>query len=566
MIPTLPNLWSQTILGDIVQPTRPRVRPSDYPLLPFVGLEHLDSETMQLLGSASAKSVSSSCTKFEVGDVLYGRMRPNLNKVWVADRPGICSNEFIVLPASRDLDSRFLAYPLNAVDFVAFAVQQAAGDRPRVSFEQIAAFEVALPPLAEQKRIVAKLERKLAHIQAGVSSIRRAQARLSIYREGVVSAAVTGRLRLKAHLGKAAVDSSAELLADLLRERSSKIERVAGGSPTDPVLPDVASIEGIPRGWCWVSVDQISWDAGYGTSTKCDYDARGPAVLRIPNVKDGKIDPSDLKFAVDQEAVGTADLVAPGDLLVIRTNGSKELIGRAAVVLESPQKATAFASYLIRFRLVGKPLTWRWIALAWNSRPLRSALERMARTTAGQYNLSLSGLRAFALPLPPPSSQTDILGEVQSRLESAGRLAARIEQQLQHAREQRQALVHGAFTGSFVGQDPTDEPASRLIERLRSGRTIAAQIAKDEKMRIKGQHRRATSLRPLLDVLIEQNRPVTPDELFQAAGFNALFRKKEYDQSVVDDFYAQLRKLMHTTPGIREIRPDPNTVLLEVKS
>jgi type I restriction enzyme, S subunit len=560
MVP-MPKGWSRATLGEIARPTRPHVEPSTYPFLPFVGLEHLEADTMRLLGSASARTVSSLCTKFEAGDILYARMRPNLNKVWLAEWEGVCSGEFIVLPASADLDNRFLAYRLNAVDFVGFAVAQAAGDRPRVSFDQIALFELALPPLAEQRRVVAKLESKLRHVREGVAFVHRARARVVRYRRAIVAAAVTGRLRTEPNRADADGPRSDEVLTDLLHQRSAKIGAV-GRRRTEPSAPDTANVPSIPTAWSWVSVDQLAWGSGYGTSVKCSYQGKGPAVLRIPNVKDGRIDWSDVKFAIGGVPVGEGDSIAPGDLLVIRTNGSKELIGRAAMTLELPASATGFASYLIRFRLSGEPLIWKWIALVWNSPPFRPLLEHLARTTAGQYNLSLSSLRSFALPLPPLSGISAILTEVGRRLASADRLAERIEKQLGSAREQRQALVQGAFAGDFVEQDPTDEPAYLQIERLRAGRDREIQAVKEGKMQPEGKGRSLTR-KTILDVLSEHGEPMSPDDLFRAAGFHALFRKTNYDQSVVDQFYAELQVLLQRTPGIREVRPDENTVLLE---
>src|ERR1017187_1471755 len=562
MMVLIPKGWSRTTLGEIAQPTRPRVEPSTYPFLPFVGLEHLEPDTMRLLGSASARTVSSLCTKFEAGDVLYARMRPNLNKVWLAEWEGICSGEFIVLAVSADLDDRFLAYRLNAVDFLGFAGRHAAGDRPRVSFDQVAMFELALPPLAEQKRIVAKLETKLGHVREGVAFVHRARTRLERYRRAVVAAAVTGRLKIKPNHADADGARSAEVLRDLLRQRSAKIGAATGRRLVEPLVPDTANVPSIPTGWSMVSVDQLAWGSGYGTSVKCSYEGKGPAVLRIPNVRDGRIDWSDVKFAVDETAFGEDDSIAPGDLLVIRTNGSKELIGRAAMALEPPNSVTGFASYLIRFRISGESPIWKWIALVWNSPPFRPLLEHLARTTAGQYNLSLSSLRSFALPLPPLSEISAILTEVNRRLASANRLAERIEKQLGSAREQRQALVQSAFTGDFVEQDPADEPAYLQIERLRAGRERAIQAQKEGKMQPEGKGR-SVSRKTMLDVLSEHGGPMSPDDLFRAAGFHALFQKTKYDQSVVDQFYAELQDLLQRTPGIREVRPDENTVLLE---
>jgi len=115
---------------------------------PFIGMEHVEAHTMRLLGTVEARTMRSAGVKFEKGDVLYGRLRPYLNKVYHARFSGLCSAEFIVLPESPQLDSRFLAYRLNASDFVSFSAQLNEGDRPRVDFAQIGAFELLLPPVA----------------------------------------------------------------------------------------------------------------------------------------------------------------------------------------------------------------------------------------------------------------------------------------------------------------------------------------------------------------------------------------------------------------------------------
>src|SRR5688572_22777176 len=85
-------------LGDAVKPTRPRIKPATKPDLPFIGMEHIEAHTMKLLGTVPAASMKSSAVHFQPGDVLYGRLRPYLNKVYRPDFEGLCSAEFIVLP------------------------------------------------------------------------------------------------------------------------------------------------------------------------------------------------------------------------------------------------------------------------------------------------------------------------------------------------------------------------------------------------------------------------------------------------------------------------------------
>ncbi|MGL4943780.1 MAG: restriction endonuclease subunit S [Thermoguttaceae bacterium] len=184
MIPT-----KQIAIGDIVQPRKEKVVPATRADHLYVGLEHVESATTRLLTTGAAVDMKSAANVFKKGDVLYSRLRPYLNKVWVADRDGLCSSEFIVLPANKSILGKFLCYRLNAQDFVRFANALNTGDRPRVNFQQISAFTTILPPLSEQERIVAKIEELFSNLDASVAELRTAQARLKVYRQAVLKKA-----------------------------------------------------------------------------------------------------------------------------------------------------------------------------------------------------------------------------------------------------------------------------------------------------------------------------------------------------------------------------------------
>src|SRR4051812_6244494 len=103
----LPKGWIKTTLGEIAGPSGARVSPQDFPTSRYVGLEHIEPQTMKLLGYGSARDVLSTSVRFSKGDVLYGKMRPYLNKVWVAEFEGLCSAEFLVFPELGGLNNEF---------------------------------------------------------------------------------------------------------------------------------------------------------------------------------------------------------------------------------------------------------------------------------------------------------------------------------------------------------------------------------------------------------------------------------------------------------------------------
>jgi len=114
MVASLPKGWIETTLGEIAEPLQARALPSAYPAEAYVGLEHVEAHTMTLLQQGIARDVRSLSIPFSKGDILYGKMRPYLNKIWIAEFGGLCSSEFLVFPNHRWLNNRFLALRMNA--------------------------------------------------------------------------------------------------------------------------------------------------------------------------------------------------------------------------------------------------------------------------------------------------------------------------------------------------------------------------------------------------------------------------------------------------------------------
>ncbi|MGH7325313.1 MAG: hypothetical protein ACREJ9_11785 [Candidatus Rokuibacteriota bacterium] len=197
--------------------------------------------------------------------------------------------------------------------------------------------------------------------------------------------------------------------------------------------------------------------------------------MRIPNVSEGSLDLSDMKFC-QSLSLSSREALAPGDLLVIRTNGSRSLIARAALVTDTLAPPHFFASYLIRFRMV-LPEIGRWVAAYWDAPQTRTRLESEAATSAGQYNVSLADLAKQPIPLPPLLEQVRIGAEI-SLLESIARQnTVAVSMALQRCDRLRQAVLQWAFEGKLVDRDPADEPAAVLLERIRTETAAATSRA-----------------------------------------------------------------------------------------
>lgn len=285
-----------------------------------------------------------------------------------------------------------------------------------------------------------------------------------------------------------------------------------------PQAPEEVIATKLPSTWIWASIDQLAWASGYGTSIKCTYNGEGPPILRIPNVRDRHLDVVDIKYAT-QSTRPEHSYVRPGDMLLVRTNGSQHLLGRAAVIRKELDRKYSFASYLIRYRLVGDARLWAWLAIAWDSTLVRSLIESRAKTTAGQYNLSLRNLADIPIPLPPGEEQEFILEQVDKKLSAADSLVERIEQQLSRSEKARAALLDAAFSGDLVEQDPEEQPASEILEHINAvGALTSSRIAKrrdEHKEIIMAEPERV----PLTDAWSRIGKATDAKRLFDEAGF-----------------------------------------------
>ena len=437
----LPRGWAEIEIGDLTAPVRPRCTPQEYPRLPFVGMEQVESYSGRLIGTVSSSTMKSTAFQFQPGDILYGRLRPYLNKVLYAELMGLCSSEFIVLPPMGSFDPKYLAFYLRTDGFVSFANQLNQGDRPRVNFGQISSHEVPLAPLAEQKRIVAKVEKMLAKVDASRARMEKVSALLKRFRQSILAAACSGRLT-----------------ADWRRGRGKAGE------------------------WEPSSVGEVVESLKYGTATKCEYAKRGVPVLRIPNVVSGRIDHSDLKYAkLPAKELQQLILVA-GDVLLIRSNGSVSLVGRTAVVSRA-EEDYAYAGYLIRLRPDRKKVQPAFLNLVLSSYDIRLQIEVEARSTSGVNNINSEEVRELSFQLPALPEQAEIVRRVEELFALADRLEARVEKARGQVEKLTQSILAKAFRGELVPQDPNDEPAEKLLARIRTSVAPPMRVLKSGRRR-----------------------------------------------------------------------------------
>ena len=489
----LPTGWIVAPLAQAIQPRGEKVSPSDHPKARFIGMDHIESHSTRILGTLPASAMKSSAARFNNGDVLYGRLRPYLNKVAQPNFDGLASAEFIVFPDTKLIKSCFLKHRLNTTDFVNFASHLNEGDRPRVSFDQIGEFEILIPPPLEQDRIIAKIEELFSELDQGVESLKTARAQLHVYRQAVLKHAFEGKLTAQwREENKDKLEQPEQLLARIKRERAARYEQLfkewkaavkaweesgkSGKRPTRPRKPrDVSPVLGadplvdLPTAWRWTTVLEIADLVTDGTHHTPDYAGSGVPFLSVKDVRHGKVSFDDCKFISrnDHEALIQRCHPEPGDLLITKSG----TIGRLAIVPD--REFSLFVSVaLVKIQSVQAHISSRWLRYAFEHHIMGLNIDQQIKGGLLK-NYHLEDLRLARLPLCNVLEQEELVYQVEEKLSVLEELGATIDQQLVKAHALRQSVLKKAFAGQLVAQDPNDEPASVLLERIKAEKETA---------------------------------------------------------------------------------------------
>src|SRR5205807_6785100 len=191
----IPPGWCAVRLGDVTELRTAKVEPTETRVTNYVSLEHIESSRYRLTEIGSSDNVTSTKTVFQSGDVLYGKLRPYLNKVVLAPFDGVCSTDILVFAETEALDNHFLLRILSRRETVDFAVRSSQGTNlPRISSAALAELPILLPPRNEQKRIAAKIDSLLEDIESARGALKSISALAEKLRQAVLAAAFRGDL------------------------------------------------------------------------------------------------------------------------------------------------------------------------------------------------------------------------------------------------------------------------------------------------------------------------------------------------------------------------------------
>lgn len=505
---TLPPGWVQTSIGAIADLINGRAfKPSDWGTkgLPIVRIQNLnrqDTPFNHFLGDVDERHL------VRDGDLLFAWSgTPGTSfgaHIWRGPEAVLNQHIFNIRVDSEAINREFLRVAINHTLDQQIAKAHGGAGLRHVTKAAFEATPIALPPLAEQNRIVERLNAYDQRIAAIRSSLD----------EGAV-AVEKGRSALLA----AAYDLT--------------------------LLPSGAAF-GSPDKAPWVSIGDIALSIDYGSSAKSAPTGK-IAVLRMGNIQRGELDWTDLVFTSDEREIDRY-LLEPGDVLFNRTNGSPQLVGKTAVY--HGEKPAIHAGYLIRIRCDGRILP-DYIGYCLNSPAGREYCFTVRSDSAGQSNINAKKLAAFQLRCPSLEEQHVIVDVVRSGMRRLAAGEAAVAHAFQMLERLNGRMMTEALAGRLSTTHSSDEPASVQLDRL---------IAAKQKPKVRTQKRRIgakTMKRTVLEILQEAKTPIAAQQVAELYGIKEGAAPEE-----VEPFYAELRALDQDGRLVAEPFKDANGVKL----
>jgi len=363
--------------------------------------------------------------------------------------------------------------------------------------EHLDNYPVFVPPLNEQRRIVAKIEELRERSQKARSHLSAIPNLCNKFRQSVLAAAFRGDLTADWREQNPDVETAPVLLERIRRDRRDQWEeeelkrmRISGKQSKDdtwkakykePLPPKLEELTNLPEAWGWATLDQIMKKIVDGTHHTPTYIENGVPFLSVKDIRDENIYFDNCKYISpsEHEVLCQRCKPEPGDILVTKSG----TIGRCAVI-ETNRSFSLFVSVALL-----KPATQEvlpeYISIAFQAW-LQTINVQNDVTGSAIKNFHIIDFRKLALPIPPIAEQKEIIQQVRNLLNAGNKSKHQIQLMQDALSELDRSILAKAFRGELVEQDPNDEPASVLLERIRAEREQQAQ-GKAKKPGKKGQ-------------------------------------------------------------------------------
>ena len=388
------------------------------------------------------------------GDLVFARTGATTGKSYLIRNcpDAVFASYLIRVRASKDVDPHYLAFFFQSPDYWRQIEEGKRGiGQPNVNGKTLGEVRLPLPPLDEQRQIVAELEKQLTRLEAGVASLKRVQTTLKRYRASVLKAACEGHLvATEAELARKenrSYETGEQLLQHILKERREKWN--GKGKYKEPAAPKIVDLPNLPEGWAYGTVEQLGiageqavTTGPFGTNLgREDFTDSGVPVLTISCLQEGGIESGKAEFVSDKKANELRRYrLRAGDLLFSRMAA----VGRAGIVGAAVDGAL-FNYHIMRLRLDSAALLPKYyLTYARGSSQVENYL-RDVNHGATRPGINTQQLLNMPVALPPVVEQERIAAEVERRLSNIDEANASVDANLLRSTRVRQAILRRAF-------------------------------------------------------------------------------------------------------------------------
>jgi type I restriction enzyme S subunit len=453
----------------------PRAEPSR--AYAYIAMDNIEAGTGRIVnfGLTMGKNIASAKTSFARGDVLYGRLRPYLQKATVAPFDGIAATEIIPLRPGPTVHGPYLReFFLSPIHLESIRQLMSGARMPRLRTEDLLQLAVPMPSPDEQRRIadaVRVFRHRSAGIQLGIRELRRL---VQAQQRSTLALGHSGRLTVRFRAQAKSKETGADVLKRILeyrREEWETAEKKRLNEPESSLKPDRSlrrypspvSIEDqelpeLPPDWCWATLSQLTSATEplcYGVIQPGSEDPNGIPLVRVQDVQDGTVRANALRrIAPKVESNYERSRLGGGEILVSVVG----TIGRVAVV--PPEAIGANIARALAKIKVAPVLPVSWVANALASPRIQEWMARGAREVA-RKTLNISTLEGLAVPVAP---LPEIFEIVRLELEILGALQS-LDHKLDKLSESVSTLLVSVMDRVFRGQLKLGRPSSEAIEQ-----------------------------------------------------------------------------------------------------
>ncbi|MEQ8326768.1 MAG: restriction endonuclease subunit S [Parvibaculaceae bacterium] len=414
-------------------------------------------------------------TFVEDGEIVVGMDGDFNSRLWRGGKALLNQRVCSLLADERFYSQKFLSYVLPG--YLKLVHEHTSSVTVKhLSSLTVLDIPLPLPPRSEQERIVEKIDTLFARLDKGEEVLRAIQKLLARYRQSVLKAAVTGELTADWRAENAhRLEDGRDLLEHILKTRR---ENWSGrGKYKEPVAPDTAGLPELPEGWVWASPEQLSSPAPnslcigpFGSNLKVDdYREEGVPLVFVRHIRAKNFSGLSPKFVSREKAQELrSHKVDPGDILITKMG---EPPGDVCIYPFSAEAAVITAD-CIKMSPPKVGVSVGYLELALSSDVVQSQIRKISKGVA-QQKVNLANFKRIAIPLPPLPLQEMIEHSVAERLSKLAVLEEWCDTEVDRSSALRQSILKNAFSGRLVDQDPSDEPASELLARVKAAQTTA---------------------------------------------------------------------------------------------